>query len=175
MSEYSNLIKKKTNFTQISNKCLHDYNLNLDTKGLLCVLASYPNNWKFYNTKIAYNCKIGKEKLNKLYNQLELYGYLKRIKKRDKKGKFNGCEFEICDEGTLKSLKVEIEPIGDLSTTVKSVANNTNLIINTSSNDDYQDKMNNLIQKLLQKQLNKDIKIQKLENLAVSTKNQIDF
>ena len=61
----------------------------------------------------------------------------------------------------------------DMSVVAKSVSTNINLT--NTNNDDYQDKMYELNQKLLQKQLNKDIQIQKLENLAVSTQNQIDF
>lgn len=139
----------------------------------MCILISYPNNWKFYNTYIANTCKIGVDKLNKLYKQLEMHGYLKRIKKRDKKGKFTHSEFIIQDEGNLKYVKVEIKPIMDLSLSVKSTANNTNILKNIYIEDDYRNKMNELNQKLLQKQLNKDIKIEKLENLAISTQNEI--
>ena len=46
--ENLNNIKKKTNFTQISNICLHDKRLSLDARGLMCLLVSYPNNWNFY-------------------------------------------------------------------------------------------------------------------------------
>lgn len=189
MSESFNYIKKKTKFTQISNICLYDNRLNLDTRGLMCILLSYPDDWQFYNRSIAKISNIGVDKLNKLYRQLEKYGYLKRTKKRDDKGKFRGFEFEICDEGTLE-IKTLLESttvktplwqksVLDTSVTVKSVTNNINLT-NTNNkydviDDNYQEKMNELNQKLLQKQLKKDMKIQKLENLAVSTQNQIDF
>ncbi|MDY3201398.1 MAG: helix-turn-helix domain-containing protein [Arcobacter sp.] len=189
MSESFNYIKKKTKFTQISNICLYDNRLNLDTRGLMCILLSYPDDWQFYNRSIAKISNIGVDKLNKLYRQLEKYGYLKRTKRRDDKGKFRGFEFEICDEGTLE-IKIPLKsttvktPLWeksalDMSVTAKSVATNINLT-NTNNiydvtDSDYQDKMYELNQKLLQKQLNKDILMQKLENLAVSTQNQIDF
>lgn len=67
----------------------------------------------------------------------------------------------------------------DISVMVKSAATNTHLTKTKykfyTLESDYQEKMNVLNQKLLQKQLNKDIQLQKLENLAVSTQNQIDF
>ena len=167
------LLKKKTKFTQISNICLHDNNLSLDARGLMCILISYPNDWKFYNKNISKIANVGVDKLNKLYKQLEIFGYLKRNKKRDSKGKFRGFEFEICDDARLKSLKVKIEPTMDLSISVKSTSTNTNILKNIYSEDDYRNKMDELNQKLLLKQLNKDIKIEKLENLAVSTINKI--
>ncbi|MCG3706733.1 helix-turn-helix domain-containing protein [Aliarcobacter butzleri] len=183
MNENFNYIKKKTKFTQISNICLYDDRLSLDSRGLMCILLSYPDNWKFYNINIAKISGIGIDKLNKLYRQLEKYGYLKRTKKRDDKGKFRGFEFEISDEGTFErdivsestSLKTPLRQKSgtDKPVTAKSVATNIN-ITNTITND-YQEKMNQLNKKLLQKQLNKDIQIQKLENLAVSRQNQIDF
>ena len=181
--------KKKTNFTQISNVCIHDKNLSLDARGLMSILMSYPNDWQFYNENISKIANIGVDKLNRLYKQLEIYGYLKRTKKRDSKGKFRGFEFEICDEGTLE-IKISLEsetvktPLRqksalDISVTVKAVSTNINLT-NTNNiydltDNDYQDKMYELNKKLLEKQLNKDILMQRLENLAVSTQNQIDF
>jgi hypothetical protein len=172
--ENLNNIKKKTNFTQISNICLHDKRLSLDARGLMCLLVSYPNNWNFYNKNISQIANIGVDKLNKLYKQLEFLDYIKRTKKRDKKGKFRGYEFELCDVGNIKiESKIAEKPLRQKSATDKSAATNTNNIYYIT--DDYQDKMYELNQKLLQKQLNKDIQIQKLENLSVSTQNQIDF
>ena len=140
----------------------------------MCLLVSYPNNWNFYNKNISQIANIGVDKLNKLYKQLEFLDYIKRTKKRDKKGKFRGYEFELCDVGNIKiKSKIEEKPLRQKSVTDKSAATNTNNIYYI--NDDYQDKMYELNQKLLQKQLNKDKKIQKLENLAVSTPNKIDF
>ena len=54
----------------------------LDSRGLMCILLSYPDSWKFYNINVAKICDIGIDKLNKLYRQLEKFGYLKRTKKR---------------------------------------------------------------------------------------------
>ena len=88
-----------------------------------------------------------------------------------------GFEFEICDEGTL-NMETLLEsaalktPLRQKSVTVKSVSTNTNT---NNIVDDYKEKMNELNQKLLQKQLNKDMKIHKLENLAISRQNRIDF
>lgn len=177
--ENLNNIRKKTKFTQISNVCLYDERLNLDTRGLMCILISYPDNWHFYNKYISKVSNVSVEKLNKLYRQLEMYGYLNRIKKRDKKGKFRGYEFELCDVGNIKmnnslESKTAEKPLRQKSVMDKSAATNTNNIYNIT-NDDYQDKMYELNQKLLQKQINKDIQIQKLENLAISTQNQINF
>lgn len=181
MNENFNYIKKKTKFTQISNICLYDDRLSLDSRGLMCILLSYPNNWKFYNKNVAKISNIGIDKLNKLYRQLEQFGYLKRTKKRDELGKFRGFEFEICDERTL-NVEISLEstalktPLRQKSVTVKSSSTNTN-ITNTNNivdvSDDYKERMYELNQKLLQKQLNKDIKINKLENLAISKRNRI--
>ncbi|MCT7596565.1 helix-turn-helix domain-containing protein [Aliarcobacter butzleri] len=173
--------KKKTNFTQISNICISDKNLSLDARGLMSILMSYPNDWQFYNQNISKIANVGVDKLNKLYKQLEMYGYIKRTKKRDSKGKFRGFEFKICDQGSFKMTtesSTEKTPLWqksvlDMSVAAKSVSTNINLT--NTNNDDYQDKMYELNQKLLQKQLNKDIQIQKLENLSVSTQNKIDF
>lgn len=140
-----NQIKKKNKFTQISNICIYDEKLNLDAKGLMCVLCSFPNDWKFYNSFIAKKCKISIEKLNKLYKGLEDNGYIQRTKKRDEKGKFNGFEFELCDEGTLKATITEkpttektplrVNPLTVEADTDKLEANNTNILNNNNVNN----------------------------------------
>lgn len=176
--------QKKIKFTQISNICLYDKNLSLDARGLMCILLSYPKDWSFYNKQIIKTANIGEEKLKKLFHQLEINGYIKRTKQRDNLGKFKSFEFKLCDEGTLNT-KISIEsttlktPSSKKSSTDKSVATNTN-ITNTNyivdvTDDNYKEKMNELNQKLLEIQLNKDMEIQRLENLAVSKQNRIDF
>ena len=129
--------KKKTNFTQISNICIYDKNLSLDARGLMSILISYPNDWQFYNENISKIANVGIDKLNRLYKQLEIYGYLKRTKKRDNKGKFRGFEFKICDKGSFKMIMsaefiTEKTPslqksALDISVMVKSAATNTHL------------------------------------------------
>ncbi|MFW2454211.1 hypothetical protein ACN4FY_11540, partial [Aliarcobacter butzleri] len=109
----------------------------LDTRGLMCILLSYPVDWTVYNIDVAKISNIGIDKLKKLYRQLEKFGYLKRTKKRDDKGKFRGFEFEICDEGTL-NMEISSEsrtlktPLRLKSVTVRSVSTNTN-ITNTNN------------------------------------------
>lgn len=140
-----NQIKKKTKFTQISNICIFDENINLEAKGLMCLLCSFPNEWTFYNSFIAKKCGISADKLNKLYKNLENEGYIKRSKKRDNKGKFAGFEFEICDEGSLKTAinektttvktPLRITPVTVEASTDKLATINTNILNNTNSNN----------------------------------------
>lgn len=141
MSGAINNLRKKTKFTQISNICLYDENLSLEAKALLTIINSFHNDWKFYNSFIAKKCGISLDKLNKLYKMLEVGGYLKRSKKRDEKGKFSGFDFEICDEGGLKSSVTEISTTANLPLRAnpqpantapdKFEATNTNILNNT--------------------------------------------
>lgn len=151
-----NQIKKKTKFTQISNICILDENLNLEAKGLMCLLCSFPNEWTFYNSFIAKKCGISTDKLNKLYKMLEIEGYIKRDKKRDEKGKFAGFEFEICDEKSLKTAIKEktttaktplrVNPLTGEAGAEKIATINTNINNNTNSNNNTKKRFENILQ-----------------------------
>lgn len=80
--------EKIFNYTKMSNYHLKDKNLSLKAKGLLSVILSLPNNWKFSNEGLCSLCKEGKMAVDNAIKELKDNGYLKLIRKQNSRGKF---------------------------------------------------------------------------------------
>jgi len=74
-------IKKiETNFTQVSNNPLNDNRLSWKAKGVFAYLYSKPDDWDFSSDRIKNDSSDGRDSLLAGLKELELTGYLHRIK-----------------------------------------------------------------------------------------------
>ena len=83
------------NFTQVPNQVIRDERLSWKAKGLYAHLISKPDNWTFYIDEMVRSSKDGKSSVQSGLKELEKYGYLRRVKSKDAKGKFAGWDYLI--------------------------------------------------------------------------------
>ena len=83
------------NFTQVPNQIIRDERLSFKSKGLYAHLTSKPDNWTFYIDEMVKSSKDGKSSVQSGLKELEKYGYLRRVKYKDDKGKFVGWDYLI--------------------------------------------------------------------------------
>ena len=91
-------IKKEKDFVQIPNIILTNPDISLKAKGILALMLSLPDNWKFSIEGIASKCKESKECIGSAIKELESAGYIKRSMKHGDDGKITGMEYEIFEE-----------------------------------------------------------------------------
>ena len=91
-------IKKEKDFVQIPNSILTSPDISLKAKGILALMLSLPDNWKFSIEGIASKCKESKECIGSAIKELETAGYVKRTMKHGDDGKITGMEYEIFEE-----------------------------------------------------------------------------
>lgn len=96
MTKYT--IKKEKDFVQIPNSILTSPDISLKAKGILALMISLPDNWKFSIEGIASKCKESKECTSNAIKELESAGYVKRSMKHGDDGKITGMENEIFEE-----------------------------------------------------------------------------
>lgn len=93
----------KERYTTILQSITTDSRLSLKDLGLLVKLLSLPDNWNFSERGLA---KIleqdGQTSIRTAIKNLENYGYLKRIRKHDEKGKVTGVEWIVNEEPETK-------------------------------------------------------------------------
>lgn len=100
------LIKKdRGNYTNTSNKVIRDERLTWKARGIFNYLWSQADNWQFYVAEIANHAKDGVKSTRSGLDELEKYGYLKRINRHDKSGSFDGMDWILSDIGGLNSSK----------------------------------------------------------------------
>ena len=96
MTKYT--IKNEKDFVQIPNSILTSPDISLKAKGILALMLSLPDNWKFSIEGIASKCKESKECISNAIKELESAGYVKRTMKHGDDGKITGMEYEIFEE-----------------------------------------------------------------------------
>ncbi|MBR5613985.1 MAG: helix-turn-helix domain-containing protein [Clostridia bacterium] len=96
MTKYT--IKKEKDFVQIPNSILTSPDISLKAKGILALMLSLPDNWKFSIEGIASKCKESRECISNAIKELESAGYVKRSMKHGDDGKITGMEYEIFEE-----------------------------------------------------------------------------
>lgn len=101
----------KKKFTVIDSDIIRDDNLSLKDLGLLIRLLSLPDNWEFSENGLMVIFKKDKQgSIRTGLKNLEELGYLKRIKVRDKSGKYSGCDWIINEEPYLKNPSMDALP-----------------------------------------------------------------
>jgi hypothetical protein len=91
--------KHKRNFTVVPNAIMRDQRLSTEAKGVLIYMLSCPRGWEFYHWQIQQELGIGKQKLQRVIQELVEAGYLKRGHKqpRDSANRFAGYGYVVCD------------------------------------------------------------------------------
>lgn len=100
------VVKKKTDYTVISNVFLKDERLSLKSKGLLAYIMSLPNDWVLYVTELSKHHKDGSSAIYSAFKELIELGYVKRKRERVD-GKLGGVDYIVSETPILENLNVE--------------------------------------------------------------------
>lgn len=91
--------KRDKHFSIVSNDILDDSRMSFKARGLLTYMLSKPDDWEFYTKElVTHSQKDGISSIQSALSEMELAGYLKRIKKRGEKGKFSSQDWLISDK-----------------------------------------------------------------------------
>ena len=80
--------EKITNYTKVDNNYLEDKNISLKAKGLLTLMLSLPDDWKFNIKGLCLLCKESRLAITNALNELKDNNYLEIEKSYDYDGKF---------------------------------------------------------------------------------------
>lgn len=88
--------EKHNDFTVIDNAIFRNKELSLKAKGMLCLLLSLPDYWKFSVEGLVGCSTDGKSAVTSALNELEEAGYFRREQARNK-GNFGGAIYVISE------------------------------------------------------------------------------
>lgn len=89
--------QKTRQFFTYTIMAARDPRISFKAKGVLSLMLSYPDTWRFSVQHIAGISKEGQGAIRAALRELEKYGYLKAIEKRDNYGRIAGIEYEVYD------------------------------------------------------------------------------
>lgn len=113
------------NYTTINNTICKDKNLSWKAKGIWLYAFSRPDDWSFHINDLANQSTDGKDAVQAGLKELEKYGYLVRVQKRDENKKFMSYEWTFFE--TPREIK-EILPQRDFPVPAFPVPENPPLL-----------------------------------------------
>ena len=94
-------VEKVKDYTIMPNTHLHNRQLSLRAKGLLCQMLSLPPEWNFTLQGLAYINKEGLDAITTIIHELERAGYITRNRIRDEKGLLREMEYTVYSSSKL--------------------------------------------------------------------------
>jgi hypothetical protein len=101
----------------MSNHHFKEKKMSLKAKGILSLMLSLPDDWNYSISGLVTLSKDGRDSVMSALAELEEFGYLKRVRTTDDKGRFTGVEYNIyetpqkdnpiADERTLENSTLE--------------------------------------------------------------------
>ena len=157
-------VHKTQNFTVMSNHHFKEKDMSLKAKGLLSMMLSLPDDWNYTISGLVKLSKDGKDSVMAGLAELEKFGYLKRNRTTDSKGRFAGIEYHIFEHPT-EDLPVADKPTSASQNSEKSPAENRHQL----RTKEFKTKINKKIKGLNTK---KEIE-KKATNLSISDYDEI--
>lgn len=88
-------IKREEGYTVLPNALLRDRRLSLKTKGLFCMMLSFPGDWSYSVGGLVSVCGAGRDAIRSALRDLEAAGYLEREKVHGERGRFSGTVYTL--------------------------------------------------------------------------------
>lgn len=138
-----NLVRNniKRDFSQVPNTLINDNSLSDRARFLFCYMAAKPDEWKFYQEKMAKDLKMSVETLRKYLAELIDSGWVSRTLVREG-GKFDSYEYDLNPEPCRKNTDTVKNQVGKIPTRENSVLNNTELEITLTKEETIKKEIN---------------------------------
>lgn len=85
-------------YAAIPNAAMRDTALSIEARGLLALMMTHSDEWRFSVAQLRRDCCVGRDKIKAMLAELEARGYLRRIILRNARGQLEGSEWIIFDE-----------------------------------------------------------------------------
>ena len=90
-------IHKDQNYTAMFNYHLQNKEMSLKAKGLLSLMYSLPDNWTYSIEGLASISKEGVDCISQTLREIEKFGFIKRTRIRDEKGRLRSADYDVYD------------------------------------------------------------------------------
>lgn len=90
-------LQRSGGYTVLPNGILRDTNLSLKTKGLFAIILSLPEGWDYSVAGLATVAGCGRDAIRGALKEIEVAGYLTRMRAHGEGGKFTGVVYTIRD------------------------------------------------------------------------------
>lgn len=115
--------KFQTQYVQVSNKTAQDNNLSFEARGLLVFMLSLPEDWVIHKSWLIDQTKAGRDKIQRMINELVKYGYLVKHQSHGDDGQFQNSDLHVYpDPITVDGLAVDGLAVDGKPATIKETS-----------------------------------------------------
>lgn len=125
-------VHKNNNFTVVDNNIFKNKQMSLKAKGLLVQMLSLPDDWNYSVFGLVALSSDGKDSVMSALQELEKFGYLRRERITDEKGKFAGYNYDVYEIPPTGEPYAE-KPYAEKPSTENPQQLNTNTLITKES------------------------------------------
>lgn len=84
-------------YVAMPNHHLKEKEMSLKAKGLLSLMLAIPNGLKLSTESLVSLSKDGKDSVTAALHELERFGYISRVMRKNEKGQYAGYEYTVHD------------------------------------------------------------------------------
>ena len=128
-------VEKRERYVVLDKGFLNNPKLSLKEKGLLAIMLSKPNDWKFTEKELANTSTDGITAVRKAIQNLIKYGYIERKQKKEH-GRYAGYEYIVRETPMLSSTTVCEKPFSENLKTENPKTENRTLLNNNRLNNE---------------------------------------
>jgi hypothetical protein len=125
--------KFQTQYVQVSNKTAQDNNLSFEARGLLIFMLSLPEDWVIHKSWLIEQTSAGRDKIQRLINELVENKYLIKTQSHGDNGKFLNNDLYVYPEPmtvdglAVDGLAVDVKPTTTKETLLENKDNTNNV------------------------------------------------
>ena len=91
------VVRESKDYTAMATHHLKEREMSLRAKGLLSLMLAIPNGLKISTESLVSLSKDGKTSVTAALHELERFGYISRVMRKDENGQYAGCEYTVHD------------------------------------------------------------------------------
>ena len=111
--------KVESNYTIIPNATAQDKTLSFESRGLLALMLSLPDNWQIHKSWLeSQSPSCGRDKLTRIMGELQDKSYIRKSNKRNQSGQMDGVDWFVYPTAQLKTRSTDL-PLDGESPTIK--------------------------------------------------------
>lgn len=114
--------EKDVPYTKLGNHLLQNKNMTWNARAVMALILSMPKDWVFYKSWVMKQGNLKRDAFNKVWKELQRFGYIEKQRIRDKDGKFTKKKREFVDKETGEIKTIEYGTIWIMHPTPIEVA-----------------------------------------------------
>ena len=112
----------ESNYTVIPNVTAQDKSLSFESRGLLSLMLSLPDDWQIHKSwLVSQSTNCGRDKLTRMMKELQDRNYIRKVNKRNDSGQMDGIDWLVYPTAQLETRSTVLPECGKPAATKETL------------------------------------------------------